>query len=82
MKVALVRKLKLNLIKAVTGLSGIRARLVLFAINSLLKFASHLSTYIKESRKADETLNELKKVINDPNSSADDVRRAAPDFLK
>lgn len=82
MKDAFAELLKSNLLKAITGLTGWRAWLAKLAIKFLVKLVGIFAKYLEVKKEVKKDLEKYKKVINDPNSSADDIRDAAPDFLK
>lgn len=74
--------LKSYALSAVTGLVGWRAWLVRLFINLIFKLAKFLSNYLEVKHEVKENLEKYEKVINDPNSTADDIRNSAGDFLK
>ncbi len=79
---ALAELIKSYLVKAATGLVGWRAWLANFLIKNIMKFLKILFTYLDTKHEVKVELEKYKKVLNDPNSTADDIRNAAPDFLK
>jgi len=79
---ALTELIKSYLVKATTGLVGWRAWVAKLLIKYTIKYLKVLFTYIETKKEVKEQLKKYEKVINDPKSSADDIRNAAPDFLK
>lgn len=69
-------------LQTVAGLSGIRAWLAKLAIKYLVRALDKLNTYLEEKHKAKKELEDYDKVINNPNSTAQEVSDAADDFLK
>ena len=79
---ALIETIKSYLLKATTGLVGWRAWVAKLLIKYAVKFLKMLFTYLDTKKEVEEQLKKYDEVINDPKSSADDIRNAAPDFLK
>lgn len=70
------------LLKAVVGLVGWRAWLANLAISYMVKLLKVLLAYVETRSEVKQALEKYRKVLNDPASTADDIRNAAPDFLK
>ncbi len=71
-----------TLLKAVVGLVGWRAWLANLAISYMVKLLKVLLAYAETKSEVKQALEKYRKVLNDPTSTADDIRNAAPDFLK
>ena len=82
MKKALIEYLKLKAIKVLAGASGFQALIARYALNLVIKLVIRAHKHLEVSKEVKENLDKYKKVIDDPNSTADDIRNAAPDFLK
>lgn len=74
--------LKSYALKAIVGLVGWRAWLARLLINAIFSIAKFLSKYLEVNKEVQKQLDKYSEVINDPKSTADDIRNAAPDFLK
>ena len=78
--------LKSYALAAVSGLVGWRAWLAKLAIQAIFRLATKLAKYLEIRKEVkDEIKKKLKKydeVLNDPNATADDIKRAGDDFLK
>lgn len=82
MWVALEELFKAVLFKMTTGLVGWRAVVAKYLIRYALK-AAHKLIYKQEvEEQVRDELKKYEKVVNDPNSSADDVDDAFDDILK
>jgi len=79
---ALTNLIQGYLVKAVSGLVGWRAWLANKLIKYVIMFLRKLFIYLDTRSEVKHALEKYKKVVNDPKSSADDIRNAAPDFLK
>lgn len=84
---ATVRKMAIDYaksyaLKSLAGLHGIQAIAAKFIYKFLVAFVNRLEVYAEEKEKARKKLDEYNKVINNPNSTAEEVSDAADDFLK
>lgn len=79
---ALVDLVQGMLLKAVVGLVGWRAWLANLAINYMVKLLKVLLAYVETRSEVKQALEKYRTVLNDPNSTADDIRNAASDFFK
>lgn len=74
--------LKSYALKSIAGLHGIQAWAAKIVLKFLVAFVEKMNTYLTEKEKARKKLDDFNKVINNPNSTAEEVSDAADDFLK
>lgn len=86
MKIDFVKLLQSWGVKAFTGLAGFKAWLVNLILSkvwkAVLRAWNKAMKNIEESKQAQDELKKYKEVLNDPNSTAKDIRDSGRDFIK
>ena len=67
---------------AIAGLSGVPALIAKIALKYFIKFLEKLAILVEQKVVAKKALENYDKVLQNPNSTADEIRDAASDFLK